>query len=85
VTKSTFVVLIAIVNATSDQSGSWRWKKMGCVCFATLLSTPNGMAARSSRHGHDGRVIATRTGAGPSSSLHVRFPPTAPNLYDAMI
>src|SRR5262249_15256987 len=38
VTKSTFVVLISIVNATSDQSGGRRLKKMTCVYFATLLS-----------------------------------------------
>jgi hypothetical protein len=37
VTKSTFVVLISIVNATSSQSAFLRLKNLRCVRFATLL------------------------------------------------
>jgi hypothetical protein len=37
-TKSTFVVLISIVNATSSQSAFLRLKNLRCVRFATLLS-----------------------------------------------
>src|SRR5262245_30635295 len=72
VTKSTFVVLISIVNATSDQSGVRRLKKMTCVYFATLLSirkawqraaagAVQGSAARASNRALQGAVPVAAT------------------------
>jgi hypothetical protein len=53
VTKSTFVVLISIVNATTDQSGVRRLKKMMCV-FAlphSFQSERRGNAQRQAQSG----------------------------------
>src|SRR5262249_48594272 len=77
VTKSTFVVLISIVNAATDQSGVRRLKKMRCVGFATLLSHPNGLATRGGSRGprHACRVCPDCT---PRPATLARRPPCAP-------